>query len=62
MCYRLILIAIVILPNVAHSAEWTGLTHHPLPSPDGKHVLSQSVSEDTTPIRMITRRRRANTH
>lgn len=40
MCYRLILIAIVILPNVAHSAEWTGLTHHPLPSPDGEHIVS----------------------
>ncbi len=40
--HRLILIAIVILSNVAHSAEWTGLTHHPLPSPDGKHVVSIS--------------------
>ena len=38
MRYRLILIAIVIIPNVAPSAERIGLTHHPLPSPDGEHL------------------------
>ncbi len=45
MCYRLILIAIVIIPNVAHSVERIGLTHHPLPSPDGEHLVL--ISERT---------------
>ena len=34
MWYRLTLIAIVIIPNVAHSVERIGLTHYPLPLPD----------------------------
>ena len=38
MRYRLILIAIFIIPNVAHSLERIALTHHPLPSPDGEHL------------------------
>ena len=42
MCYRLILIAIVIIPNVAHSVERIALTHHPLPSPDGEHLVLNS--------------------
>ena len=39
MWYRLILIAVVIIPNVAHSVERIALTHHPLPSPDGEHLV-----------------------